>query len=91
MALQDFAGIERHATALTELSNEADWFVQESVVYFTLSDNFRRSTEAMALHARDSNIEAIADDYVRMTESCLDCHTHMREERRLKDLPGRES
>jgi hypothetical protein len=88
ISLQHFARIERHADALTEISLRSDWEVHSTMAYEVFSEQFRGVTRDLAAHARAEDDAAISSDYVRLVQSCLECHGYLRREG-LIDTPGR--
>ncbi|MCP3906283.1 MAG: hypothetical protein GY715_21890 [Planctomycetes bacterium] len=91
LALEDFGQIEANAGDLSQLSEEAGWRVHATPAYGIHSDAFRVTTDAMAEHARQRDMAAVLDDYVRMTRSCIACHSYMRGEGLYHEVPGKVS
>ena len=85
---EDFALIERHASALTALSNRSDWIVHTTMAYDVHSADFRSITERIAAHAATRDLEAVTRAYFDMTTSCTRCHAYLRREGLLPDRPG---
>ena len=88
IALQNYHQIELNSMALTALSEESDWQVHDTLTYGVLSDEFRGITGNLMKAAREQDGGAVRDDYVRMIQSCMKCHTYLREEGLWRDLPG---
>ncbi|MHC5004107.1 MAG: hypothetical protein ACYTJ0_13400 [Planctomycetota bacterium] len=89
ISLQSFTRVERHADALTELSRRSDWQVHTTLAYGVFSDEFRNITTKLAADARQRDVDAMGDGYVRLVRSCLDCHAYLRREGLIRDTPGR--
>jgi hypothetical protein len=91
MALADYAMAESNTRALKRISQGGDWLVQDSATYFDFSEEFRRVCDDLINHSRAQNLQAMADDYANLTNSCVACHDYLRIERQSKDMPGRVS
>lgn len=91
LATSNFRQIELNAGDLQEISQRADWIVQDSPAYYSLSDEFRKVAGDLVLHARRQDLKAVTDDYARLTHSCIACHTYLRNERVTKDMGGKLS
>jgi hypothetical protein len=87
----NYVQIEGNAAALKRISQGGDWLVQESPAYFAFSSEFRNICDDLVNHARGQNLQAVAVDYVNLTNSCLACHSFLRRERQTKDIHGRIS
>ena len=88
MALEDFHQIRVNAAALSELSEEASWFVYDTPAYAIYSDRFRSITKTMAEDAADGNLEAVTRGYGELTSTCIRCHSYLRSEHLTDDRPG---
>ena len=88
MALEDFDQVRVNATALSELSEEAGWFVYDTPAYALYSDRFRTITKTMAEDAADGNLEAVTRGYGELTSTCIRCHSYLRAEHLTDDRPG---
>jgi hypothetical protein len=91
IALANFSQIEANAQSLKRISESGDWLVQESEAYFAFSSEFRTVCNGLSDHARAKDIKAAAADYARLSNSCVACHSYLRNERQTRDLPGRIS
>lgn len=89
IALRDFLQIEASAMSLVELSEAADWQAHDTVYYRIFSDRFREAAEDVAMQSRSEDIDAVSRAYVRLTMSCVDCHSYLRRENLTKDMPVR--
>lgn len=78
IALEKFANIERHAQTLSLLSQAAEWQILASAEYKRHSEEFRRTAELLAEHARRKNIDGAALAYVQLTLNCVNCHKEVR-------------
>jgi hypothetical protein len=91
LALADYAQIESNALALKGISQGSEWLAHESTAYFEYSNEFRSICDDLANHARSRNLQAIAADYSKLTNSCVACHSYLRAERPFQQMPGRVS
>lgn len=91
IVLADYAQIESNAVALKQISQSGEWLVQESTAYFEFSSEFRSICDDLAEHSRAENLEALAADYNTLTNSCVACHTYLRQERPFRQMPGKVS
>lgn len=89
ISLRDYPSVERSAEELRSISEQGAFIVHDTLTYRALSDTFRRDVALLATHAHDRNQEAMESDYHRITATCFDCHTHVRDERAKGALPGR--
>jgi hypothetical protein len=85
ISLRDFERIGFHATGLTALSEASDWQVHATVEYGIFSEQFRQSTGRLARLARSEDIAPVRAEYVRMLESCFQCHAYLYREGLLDD------
>ena len=91
IAMADYRQVEVNANALHEISLTADWLVHDTESYYAFSDRFREATMQLVGHARAKNLDAITADYARLTQTCVACHTWLRNEKQSKDMPGKVS
>jgi len=81
ITLEDFSLIARHAEQLKALSFDAGWQVIRTEDYVRHSEEFRRAADKLALAAQEKNLEAGLLAYFRLTQNCVDCHAHVRNQR----------
>lgn len=91
IVLGELAQVEANASQLAWISEESAWMVHDTASYVVFSEQFRAIMHEMARHARGGDLDAVIRDYGRMTNSCVACHTYLRQEKLIKDLPGRVS
>lgn len=88
IVLQDFDAIEFHAGALNAISSDPAWPARPTPVYRELAGRFRTSTRRMLQAANGEGIDLVAVAYNKMSFSCVDCHRHIRAEKRaVQELP----
>ncbi len=78
IAREDFDTVRSSADALLALSREADWQVRQTLTYNLLSTEFRRIARDLSEHAVDKDLDSIFTNYVQLTQTCIECHKHMR-------------
>ncbi len=83
LALNDFDTIRKHAEELLLISKTAEWRVLKTVDYEMFSNSFQRSANDLIKNAKEKNLDASALSYVEMTLTCVKCHKHVREERKI--------
>ena len=80
IALEDFDQIHDNARSLMALSRSADWLVHRTIAYEIYSEEFKRITQRLQIHAEKHNLHAVTLAYMELTMTCVKCHTHMRQE-----------
>ncbi|HRP62170.1 MAG TPA: hypothetical protein PK400_02635 [Phycisphaerales bacterium] len=91
LAIGDLRQVRLNAEQLQLVSMESTWMVHDTVAYVALSDDFRAIARALAEHAAANDLNAATTSYAALTNSCIACHTYLRQERLLRDAPGRLS
>ena len=84
----NFERIEHNADELVRLSEQGDWMVHDTKAYIGFSDQFQEAATDLALSARERDLDAATDDYMRVLHSCIACHNYLRREQLSKDMPG---
>lgn len=79
VATADFKQIEEGGENLVRLSKKAEFQMAKVADYERLSEEFRRSAEALVQASRNKNIDGAALAYVDLTRSCVKCHQRIRE------------
>jgi hypothetical protein len=79
LAGADFAGMERSAEELKQLSMESGWNVETTPDYLKLSAEFRGSAERLREAAVAENIDAATLAYFEVTLNCVRCHKYLRD------------
>src|SRR5260370_26539628 len=83
LALNDFDTISKHGEEMLLISKTAEWRVLKTTEYELFSNSFQRSAGDLVKHAKDKNLDAAALSYVELTLTCVKCHKHVREERKI--------
>lgn len=78
LALEDFAALEREATRLGALTEQAEWGVLKTPEYARHSQEFLRVTGSLAASARAGDLNGATLDYAAMTFRCVQCHRHLK-------------
>ena len=82
LALEDYPTIERSANELKAISLDSHWQVLTTEDYLWYSKDFRRSTTLLAESAAEKNLDASLLGYFQLTQSCVNCHKHVRSQMR---------
>lgn len=91
IALNDFVQVEVNARDLRRISLGSEWLIMDTPSYHAYSESFRNVCDDLVNHAREKNLNAISADYANLTNSCVACHSYLRQERQFNDMPGRVS
>ena len=78
LAVEDFKQIAADAEMLGRLSREPVWNAHKTPQYVKFSEDFRAIADSMAQHAKAEKLEACTLDYMQMTMTCVNCHSHVR-------------
>jgi hypothetical protein len=82
LALNDFDKIQKSAEELLRISKEAQFRKALSTARYEYHANsFQRSAEIAIEKAKAKNIDGVTLAYLEMTQTCVRCHQHTREER----------
>jgi hypothetical protein len=88
VAMNDFDKIGKHADELIFISKQAEWKVLKTPEYELYSNEFRRNAADLVQKAKEKNLDGAALAYVDLTLTCVKCHKHVRETRKVRlDLP----
>jgi len=88
IALEDFDDIVFNADELAALSRATEWMVHTTDHYVVFSERFREAVEGLSAAATSNDIDRVATQYIAVSASCLDCHSYLRREGLVRDLPG---
>jgi hypothetical protein len=89
IAMNDFDKIAKPADELISISKLAEWKVLKTPQYELYSNQFRRNAEDLVEKAKDKNLDGAALAYVDLTLTCVKCHKHVRDTRKVQlDFPG---
>jgi hypothetical protein len=81
LALGDFKLIEKNATAMRKLSEDARWRITPNLDYLRRSAEFQDLAAELAAKAKARNLEGATLAYVQLTINCVNCHKLVRDER----------
>jgi len=82
LALNDFTKMEKSAEELLRISKEAQFRKALSTAKYEYHANaFQRAAETAIEKAKAKNIDGVTLAYLEMTQTCVRCHQHTREER----------
>ena len=82
LALEDYTAIQKSANELKAISLDSNWQVLTTEDYLWYSKDFRRATVALAEGAEDKNLDASLLGYIQLTQSCVNCHKHVRSQKK---------
>src|SRR5579872_4470524 len=83
LAINDFDKIGDNAQELMKISQLNEWKVVKTPRYATYSNEFQENVEKLIKSAKDKNLDGATLAYVEMTTTCVKCHKHVREVRRV--------
>jgi hypothetical protein len=89
IASSNYDRVANSADELRRISLDSGFMAQDTLAYRTFASHFREEVTKLAADARRADQAAIEADYHRVTESCFECHGHVRSERFQSDMPGR--
>lgn len=75
--------VAKNADELARIRKEASFRIIPTAEYDLWSDEFTRSLEGMKKAAKDKNLEQAKLSYLGMTLCCFNCHTYVRDQRRV--------
>jgi hypothetical protein len=78
LVIEDFAGLEREANRLGDLTKQAEWGVLKTPEYARHSQAFLRATESLAASAKAGDLNGATLDYATVTLRCVQCHRHVK-------------
>jgi hypothetical protein len=78
---EDYAMVAKNATALKELSEDAQWRVSPNINYLRMSSEFQDLAVETATKAKDRNLDGATLAYLKLTMKCIECHKLVRDER----------
>lgn len=91
IARADFPSIEANAMQLYVISEDAEFLVHDTVTYRVFSGQFRDIARRMADDARAEDLDAVTTGYQQLIDTCVGCHEYLRQERLIRDFPGKVS
>jgi hypothetical protein len=84
LVLEDYDKIAKSAEMMRMISRAASWHVLDSEEYDHISKNFQEQAADLERHAKQKNLDAAALDYMRISLTCVQCHTYVRDVRKKK-------
>ena len=85
LSLEDYDKIAEAGDMMGIISRAASWHVIPTDQYARMSKNFQEQAKDLQRHAKEKNLDAASMDYMRITLTCVQCHTYMRENRAKKN------
>jgi hypothetical protein len=92
ITLEKFDLVLTNAALLRDMSQTNVYLRLGNPDYKEHSTSFQRSVDALKVAAKNKDLDAATKAYVRLTESCVDCHRLFRREqlhRRFEDKKGK--
>jgi hypothetical protein len=83
LATNDLDKVAKNAEELARIRKDVDFRVIPTAEYDLWSDEFTRSVENIQKAAKDKNLEKAKLGYLSMTLSCFNCHTYVRDQKRV--------
>ncbi len=77
----DFDAIEKNAQSMLVVEYLEKWVRAETPRYRKLTKDFEYANKALALAAREKNLDGATVAYVELTLSCIHCHKIVRDEK----------
>ena len=78
---EDYTMVAKNATALKELSEDAQWRVSPNINYLRMSNEFQDLAAETATKAKERNLDGATLAYLKLTMKCIECHKLVRDER----------
>jgi hypothetical protein len=75
--------VAKNAEELARIRKEASFRIIKTAEYELWADEFTRSLEGISKAAKDKNLEKAKLGYLGMTLSCFNCHTYVRDMRKV--------
>ena len=85
LSLGDYGKIEEAGKMLGVISRTAAHQIRPTEQYRLLSKNFQEQAGDLERHAKEKNLDAASMDYMRITFTCVQCHSYLREKRPKTD------
>jgi len=85
LSMEDYGKLAEAGDFMYMISRAASWHVIPTERYAQISKNFQEQALDLKRHAEKKNLDAASLDYTRITLTCVQCHTYMRESRAKKD------
>jgi hypothetical protein len=83
LATNDLEKVGKNAEELARIRKEAAFRIIPTAEYDLWSDEFVRSVERISKGAKDKNLEQAKLGYLSMTLACFNCHTYVRDQKRV--------
>jgi len=85
LSMGDCRMIEEAGKKLGVISRTAAHQIIPTEQYRLMSKNFQEQAEDLERHAREKNLDAATMDHMRITLTCVQCHSYLREKRPKTD------
>jgi hypothetical protein len=83
LATNDLEKVSKNAEELARIRKDVSFRVIPTAEYDLWSDEFVRSLDNISKGAKDNNLEKAKLGYLSMTLACFNCHTYVRDQKRV--------
>ena len=84
LVTEDFESISKASRKLKKIAEAAHWPTSIDEVYQHHSFEFRRQCDKLIKSSENQDIQTAHFNFLRLTTSCVDCHTHVRSRFKIK-------
>ena len=84
ITLERFDLVVTNAAKLRDMSQTNAFVLLGNLEYQTYKTNFQASVDALTVAAKEQNHQKATEAYMKMTQSCFDCHKTFRREQFIK-------
>jgi hypothetical protein len=74
----NYSLLATNAEQLRKITQQVSWRVRHAPEYERLTADFRRAADALAIAAKNENVDEATVAYFQMTVSCVTCHKYLR-------------
>ena len=85
LTLEKFDLVVTNAAKLRDMSQTNAFVLLGNLEYQMYKTNFQASVDALSAAAKQQDHQKATEVYVKMTQSCFDCHKTFRREQFVKD------
>ena len=81
LAMEDYTSMAKNAEQLRLISLDVNWQVLQTEEYALHSRDFRRAAAGIIAASEHKNLDGAVLAYFQMTQTCVNCHKHVRDQR----------
>jgi hypothetical protein len=78
LAVEDFDKMAKSSADLAVTSQAAAWQVFQTPEYTRQSAEFRKTCDELTKHAKAKDLDAVTEDYLKLSKQCVECHKYVR-------------